>query len=94
MATAFPDQVNTAKKALTAAHEVHRATADFLIIAAQSNLCKSTCASQAKVYLDQSEAALVAADQAVKLGDAQGVEAKIAAATALIGQVQSLVGKR
>ncbi len=94
VATAFPDQVNTAKKALTAAHELHRVTADFLVIAANTNLCHASCASQAKIYLDQSEAALVAADQAVKLGDAAGVEAKIAAATALIGQVQSLVGKK
>lgn len=89
-----PDAVNTAKKALTAAHDLHRATADFLTIAATTNLCHSVCASQAKVYLDQSEAALVAADKLVVLGDAVGVEAKITAATALISDVQALVGKK
>lgn len=89
-----PDAVNSAKKALTAAHDVHRATADFLTIAAQTNLCHAACASTAKTYLDQSEAALVAADTAIKLGDAAGVEAKIATATTLIGQVQALIGKK
>jgi hypothetical protein len=94
VASVAPDTVNTAKKALTATHELHRATADFLTIAATTNLCHATCASQAKAYLDQSEAALVAADTAIKLGDAVGVEAKIATATTLIGQVQALVGKK
>lgn len=89
-----PDAMNSAKKALTAAHELHRATADFLVIAAQTNLCHATCASQAKTYLDQSEAVLVAADKAVVLGDAVGVEAKITAASALIANVQNLVGKK
>jgi hypothetical protein len=89
-----PDAVNAAKKALTAAHELHRATADFLTIAATTNLCHSACASQAKVYLDQSEAALVAGDTAIKLGDAVGAEAKITTATTLISQVQALVGHK
>ncbi len=89
-----PDAVNTAKKALTAAHELHRGAAVFLQIAAESNLCHATCASQAKVYLDQSEAALAAGDTAIQLGDAVGVEAKIAAATALISQAESLVGSK
>lgn len=88
-----PDAVNKAKKLLTAAHEAHRVTADFLRIAADSNLCHATCASQARIYLDRSEDALLAADTAIKLGDAVGVEAKIATATTLISQAQALVGK-
>lgn len=86
-----PDAVNTAKKSLTAAHDLHKATADFLTIAATSNLCHATCASTAKQYLDQSEAYLVAGDKLVALGDAPGIEAKVSAATSLISQVQSLV---
>lgn len=89
-----PDAVNTAKKALTAAHELHRGAAVFLQIAAQSNLCHAQCAVLAKDYLDKSEAALAAGDTAIKLGDAVGVEAKIAVATALISQAESLVGKK
>lgn len=94
IATVAPEAVNAAKKALTAAHELHRGAAVFLQIAAQSNLCHATCATQAKDYLDKSEAALLAGDTAIKLGDAVGVEAKIAAATALIAQAESLVGKK
>lgn len=94
VASVVPDTVNGAKKALTAAHELHRVTADFLVIAANTNLCHATCASQAKVYLDQSEAALVAADKLIVLGDAVGVEAKITAATALIADVNNLIGKK
>ena len=94
VASVAPDTVNKAKQALTAAHELHKVTADFLTIAATTNLCHATCASTAKTYLDQSEAALVAADTAIKLGDAVGVEAKISTATTLISQVQALVGKK
>lgn len=94
VASVAPDTVNAAKKALTAAHELHRGAAVFLQIAAESNLCKSTCASQAKVYLDKSEDALVAGDAAIKLGDAVGVTAKIAAATDFISQAEALVGKK
>ncbi len=89
-----PDSVNTAKRLLTAAHEAHRVTADFLTIAANTNLCHAVCASTAKQYLDQSEAALKAADTAIALGDAPGVEAKITTATQLIGQINALVGKK
>lgn len=94
LASVAPDTVNTAKRALTAAHDLHRVTADFLTIAATSNLCHASCATQAKLYLDQSEAYLVAADKLVALGDAPGIEAKISGATALIAQVQSLIGKK
>lgn len=94
VASVAPDTVNTAKKALIAAHELHRVTADFLTIAANTNLCHATCASQAKSYLDQSEAALVAADKLVATGDAVGIEAKITSATSLIASVQALVGKK
>ena len=94
IASVAPDTVNQAKKALTAAHDLHRGPADFLVIAAQTNLCHATCASTAKTYLDQSEAYLVAADKLVALGDAPGIEAKIASATSLISAVQNLIGKK
>lgn len=87
-----PDTINNAKKALTAAHQLHRATADFLVIAATTNLCHASCASTAKGYLDQSETALVAADQLAAAGDAAGIEAKVASATAAIGTIQKLMG--
>ncbi len=87
-----PDTVNAAKRALTAAHEVHRTTADFLTIAAQTNLCHSACAVKAKGLLDASEAYLVAGDKLVALSDAPGIEAKVAAATALLSQINSLIG--
>lgn len=93
IASVAPDSVNVAKKALTAAHDLHKATADFLTIAAQTNLCHAACASTAKNLLDQSEAYLVSGDKLVALGDAPGIEAKITAATALISQVQSLASK-
>jgi len=89
-----PDTINAAKKALTAAHELHRATADFLTIAANTNLCHANCASRAKLYLDQSESALLAADKLVAVGDAVGIEAKIATATTAIGAIQNLVGRK
>lgn len=88
-----PDTVNVAKKALTAAHDLHRGLAVFLSMAATSNLCHAGCAATAKGYLDQSEATLVAGDGLIKLGDAKGIEAKIAAASALMAQAQALVGK-
>lgn len=91
---AIPDTMNDTKKALTAAHALHKTTADFLVVAATTNLCHATCASTAKGYLDQSEAYLVAADKLVALGDAPGIEAKISAATLLISQVQGLVGQK
>lgn len=93
VASVAPDAVNAAKRALTAAHDLHRGAADFLTIAANSGLCHSTCASQAQSYLDKSEAALQAADTAMTLGDAVGVQAKITAATTLISQAEALVGK-
>lgn len=90
---AAPDTVASAKKALTAAHELHRGVADFLTIAATTNLCHATCASQAKKWLDQSETALVDADKLLALGDTPGVEAKITVATSLISEIQSQIGK-
>jgi hypothetical protein len=87
-----PDTVAKAKKALTAAHDLHRGVADFLTVAATTNLCHATCASKAKLWLDQSETALVDADKLLALGDAPGVEIKIALATSLIGQIQSQIG--
>lgn len=89
-----PTAMLAAKKALIAGHSLHEAAADALTAAATSNLCISTCAIQAKAYLDQSEAYLLAADHLVALGDAPGIEAKISGATALISQVQSLIGKK
>ena len=93
IAQAAPDTVNAAKKALTAAHDLHRVTADFLTVAATTNLCHATCATKAKTYLDQSEAYLVAADKLVALGDAPGIEAKVTAATNLIAQIHAIIGK-
>ncbi len=89
-----PQAMLAAKKALIAAHSLHEAAADALTIAATTNLCKGTCAVQAKGYLDQSEAYLVAADKLVALGDAPGIEAKISGATALLSQVEALTGKK
>ncbi len=85
-----PAAMNTAKKALTLSHSLHEASADALTIAAKSGLCHAGCAATGKIYLDQSEAYLVAADKLVALGDAPGIEAKISSATALISQVQAL----
>lgn len=93
LASIAPDAVLTAKKALIAAHEVHKASADLLVLAAQSSLCKSQCAVTAKGLLDQSEAILVAGDALAKLGDAPGVNAKIAAASELTGRVNSMLGR-
>lgn len=87
-----PDTVASVKRALTAAHDVHRAMADFLVLAATTNLCHATCASQAKKWLDQSETALTDADKLLALGDTPGVEAKISLATSLIGQIQKQIG--
>ena len=94
IASVAPDTINQAKKALTAAHDVHASTARFLTIAANSNLCIRICAVTAKDYLDRSEQALVAADSLVALGDAPGINAKIAAASLLLGNVQALVGRK
>lgn len=85
-----PQAMNASKKGLTAAHGLHEAAADALTIAAKSGLCHAGCAATGKIYLDQSEAYLVAADKLVALGDAPGIEAKISSATALISQVQAL----
>jgi len=89
-----PQAMLAAKKSLIAAHALHEGAADALTAAANANLCKGTCASQAKTYLDQSEAGLRAADNLVALGDAPGIEAKIAGATSLISQVQTLLGAK
>ncbi len=89
-----PDTINIAKQALTAAHDAHASTARLLTIAAQTNLCHAACAATAKVWLDQSEAALVAGDKLIALGDAPGIEAKITSASALLASVQALIGKK
>lgn len=94
VAAMAPDTMDVAKKTLTAAHDAHASTARLLTIAAQTQLCTKTCAATAKGYLDRSEAYLVAADKLVALGDAPGIEDKIGAATALLAQVQGLVGKK
>lgn len=86
-------EFNTAKKALTAAHLIHKATADFLVIAADSNLCKGSCAVEAKKLLLQSAAILSAADAAIAAGDARSINDKIASASALVGKIQTLIGR-
>lgn len=88
-----PAEFNKVKQALTSAHMVHKTMADFLVIAANTDLCKGTCAVQAKDLLNQSAAILAAADAAVVTGDAKTVTDKIAAATALIGTIQTMIGK-
>ncbi len=88
-----PAEFAKAKQALTSAHLVHKTVADFLVIAAQSDLCKAACAVQAKTLLDQSESILRTADAAVATGDAKSIEDKIASATALVGQIQTLIGR-
>lgn len=93
IASVAPEVMNKAKQALTAAHNIHKSTAVFLTIAADSNLCTGKCASQAKIYLVTSHEALIAADRLVALGDAPGINAKIVAATALLASAQALVGK-
>lgn len=90
---AAPDSVATAKKALTAAHDLHRGVADFLTVAATTNLCHAACAVQAKKWLDQSEAALVDGDKLLVLGDTPGAEAKVALATSLVGEIQTQIGQ-
>ncbi len=87
-----PAEFNKAKQALIAAHLVHKTTADFLTIAAETNLCKGTCAVEARKLLLQSAAVLSAADAAVATGDAKSIEDKIAQATNLIGQINAVVG--
>jgi hypothetical protein len=89
-----PATMLAAKKSLIAAHGLHEAAADALTAAANAKLCVAQCAITAKAYLDQSEAALQAADSLVALGDAQGIETKIAGATSLISQIQTLIGKK
>lgn len=93
VATVVPEAMNSAKKALTATHRLHMGAADFLAIAATTNLCHAICAIKAKDYLDRSEAALVAADKLVVLGDANGIADKIAAATDLIAASEALIGR-
>lgn len=89
-----PQAMIATKKALIAAHGLHEATADALTAAANANLCHAQCAVDAKKYLDQSAVYLAAADKLVALGDTQGIEAKIAGATALISQVSGLLGAK
>lgn len=88
-----PDEFNAAKRALTASHALHASIANFMAIAANSNLCHAACAATAKDYLDRSETALVAADSLIAAGDAKGIEAKISAASLLMANIQALVGK-
>ncbi len=85
-----PAAMLKAKQVLTASHRLHQGVAEFMTIAANSDLCHATCATQAKDYLDRSEALLSAADDLVKLGDIPGINAKITAATALIAKAQAL----
>jgi len=94
ISAAAPEVMNKAKQALTAAHNIHKSTAVFLQIAAESDLCTGKCAETAKIYLVTSHEALIAADKLVALGDAPGINAKITAASALISQAQALVGKK
>ena len=88
-----PDSVASAKKALTAAHDLHRGVADFANVAATTNLCHAACAVQVRKLLDDSETVLVDGDKLVALGDVPGAEAKAKLASSLIGEIQSQIGK-
>lgn len=94
ISAAAPEVMNKAKVALTAAHNIHKSTAVFLTIAAETNLCTGTCASQAKTYLVMSHEYLLAADSAVALGDVAGIEDKVKSAISLVSQINALVGKK
>lgn len=85
--------LTTAEKALTAAHLGHEAAADLASTAAKSGLLTGSNATTAKSLLDQSETYLVAADAALKLGDAVTAEAQAANATQLVGQIEALATK-
>lgn len=87
-----PAAMLSAKKGLTAAHLAHEAAADGLIIAAKTGVLHGSAASTAKVWLDQSESYLIAADAAAKLGDAPGIQDKISSANTLIAKVQAAIG--
>lgn len=93
---ATPEQVqaamDAAKKGLTAAHQAHRAVADAARVAAETGVLHGQNAATAKDLLFKSEAILEAADKAVDLADAEGIDNQLAAANALIGQVWALVG--
>lgn len=87
-----PNAMNAAKKGLTAGHLLHEAAADAAKAAATSGLLRGSNATTAQTYLDQSESYLVAADQAISLGDAQSAEDKISGAMDLISKVEALAG--
>lgn len=89
-----PAAMNAAKKGLIAAHALHTATAEGLTIAAESGTIRGANAVTAKVWLDKSESYLIAADGLVKLGDAPGITAKIAAATSLMSEVNAAIGSK
>lgn len=90
----IPAAMNDAKQALAIAHTSHKGVAVALThaVAAGWLVPGSDVAITARKWLDESEAILVAADKLVALGDARGIEAKISAASALIAQVQGIIG--
>lgn len=90
VATANPDAMMAAKKALTAAHTLHKTAADVSVALANSGFLHGSNASKAQSFLDQSESALLLADSAVAAGDATGVSDKVADAIALINQAEAL----
>lgn len=79
------------EKALAAAHLAHAAAADGLVVAAASGTLKGPDAKNAKALLDQSESYLLAADNAVTLGNATDIQTQTAEATALVAQVNALI---
>lgn len=84
------DTLCGAKKALTAAHLGHEATADATGAAARSGLLVGVNAAKAKQYLDQSETYLNAADVAIAAGDALTAQTDTNQANAFTGKAAAL----
>jgi uncharacterized protein YceK len=87
---AAADALNVAKKGLTAAYSLHKATADVLTALAVQGSLHGANAARAKDLLDQSKALLDSADALIVAADSTGIENKVAAAVALIAQAQAI----
>lgn len=84
-------EVTTAEKYLTITHLSYDGVGVTLRSEAQSGALHGDAAKQAKVIYDQAGAALDAADQADKVANAQGINAAVAQAAALITQLDTLL---
>ena len=84
--TGTTDAYQAAEKALIAAHDLHAAVADALVVAAPA--LSASQKAEAKEMLDQSEAILVEADG---LTDAASIMADVTKANALSTNARSAV---